>query len=422
MTARLFDTFNGRLRLEGMLTTRTALHIGAGGGGDLLGTDLPVVRDGSGRPYIPGSSLKGVLRSAAEALFHGAPFADRSPRPLVWACRVMNGLPCVTHVRVKEAREKGEREERERRDRERQEQADGDTGAGEGAAPPLDVSRMVAETVWDESCSVCRLFGSLEIASRVRFPDLPLAGDLPVLELRNGVGIDRDKGLAADGVLYDFEAVPPGTSFRLTVVLENPDDIDAGLLLYLFHELDQGNLALGGKASRGLGLVQVQWEKVVETCLKEGSPFAHLLSNQDLLNPSVQAGPETERASAPSLPATGDPAAWQAIADLLLELPEVDKGILGQRAGERGLTKENINKKLGLGLDEGKARKAWDHALKHLVASGFLIEKNGQMIVAARAAAEERAQEAATPRPAVELQQIMDRFVGALARRWQEAC
>src|SRR3954466_1830553 len=51
MTAKLLDTFEGRLRLEGVLVTRTALHIGAGGSGDALGTDSPVVRTAAGTPY-----------------------------------------------------------------------------------------------------------------------------------------------------------------------------------------------------------------------------------------------------------------------------------------------------------------------------------------------------------------------------------
>lgn len=412
MTALLFDTFTGRLRLEGLLTTRTALHIGAGGSGDPLGTDLPVVRDGSGLPYIPGSSLKGVLRSAAEALFHGAPFADRSPRPPLSACRIMAGLPCVTHQRVEEVRK--EKEKKDAEDRARTERSH-----------PMDVSRMVAEMVWAESCSVCRLFGSLEIASRVRFPDLPLAGDLPPLELRNGVGIDRDKGLAANGVLYDFEAVPPGTSFRLTVVLDNPDDADAGLLLYLFHELDQGNLALGGKASRGLGLVQVQWESIVETRIREENPFAELLSRRDLLKPpAAPAEAPEEQPAGPKLPTTGDPAAWQILADLILELKEADKNFLGQKAPERGLTKANLNEKLGLGLGERKAGKPWDFILERLVGCGFLVERNGKLIPAALAAVEEQKgkTEAPSARPAFVLQEVIDRFVGALGRRWEEAC
>lgn len=418
MSALLFDTFQGRLRLEGLLTTRTGLHIGAGGSGDPLGTDLPVVRDGSGRPFIPGSSLKGVLRSAAEALLHGAPFADRTPPPDLWACRMMSGKPCVSHEMVNELREAKEKEERERQ---------ASAGRPLDQLPPIDqdkVSREAAEAVWGKSCTVCRLFGSLAIASRARFPDLPLVGDLPGLELRNGVGIDRDKGLAANSVLYDFEAVPPGTSFQLTVILDNPDEADAGLLLYLFHELDQGNLALGGKASRGLGLVRLDWQSIVETELRKGNPFADLLSSRDLLKNAASPEPASEgpAQAALSLPTTGDPGVWQTLADLLLKLPQVDKGMLGAEAAQQGLTKATLNERLGFGLDEKKVRGIWDIIFDRLVASGFLVRREGQLVVASRAAAEEPQKPTESPGRSPSLQVVIDRFVGALARRWQEAC
>jgi CRISPR-associated protein Csm3 len=57
----------GKLILEGDLTCETGLHIGAGKGSlEIGGADNPVVKDAFGRPYIPGSSLRGKLRSLLE--------------------------------------------------------------------------------------------------------------------------------------------------------------------------------------------------------------------------------------------------------------------------------------------------------------------------------------------------------------------
>jgi CRISPR-associated protein Csm3 len=57
----------GKLLLEGDLTCETGLHIGAGKGSlEIGGADNPVVKDAFGRPYIPGSSLRGKLRSLLE--------------------------------------------------------------------------------------------------------------------------------------------------------------------------------------------------------------------------------------------------------------------------------------------------------------------------------------------------------------------
>src|SRR5712671_3278363 len=57
----------GKLLLEGDIHCQTGLHIGAGKGSlEIGGADNPVVKDAFGLPYIPGSSLRGKLRSLLE--------------------------------------------------------------------------------------------------------------------------------------------------------------------------------------------------------------------------------------------------------------------------------------------------------------------------------------------------------------------
>jgi len=66
-TARTELTFLGKLILEGEIECKTGLHIGAGKGSlEIGGADNPVVKDAFGIPYIPGSSLRGRLRSLLE--------------------------------------------------------------------------------------------------------------------------------------------------------------------------------------------------------------------------------------------------------------------------------------------------------------------------------------------------------------------
>ena len=64
----MFDKFQSRLNLTGKIKTLTAIRIGAGRSTAVIGSDLPVVRDAAGAPYIPGSSFKGVLRSYVESM------------------------------------------------------------------------------------------------------------------------------------------------------------------------------------------------------------------------------------------------------------------------------------------------------------------------------------------------------------------
>jgi CRISPR-associated protein Csm3 len=66
-TAHTELKFQGKLILEADLNCETGLHIGAGKGSlEIGGADNPVVKDAFGRPYVPGSSLRGRLRSLLE--------------------------------------------------------------------------------------------------------------------------------------------------------------------------------------------------------------------------------------------------------------------------------------------------------------------------------------------------------------------
>ena len=398
---RLLDQFRGRLRLEGCLTTRAGLHIGAGDSGDPLGTDLRVVRNATGDPYIPGSSLKGVIRSAAEALFRSSP--SQEDKRQIWSCNVFSD-PCVPHEFLKKEREKLQRDVQNKKLEEKA------------------LESTLAETVWKKSCPICRLFGSLALAGRVRFPDLPLSTEIGPLEIRNGVAIDRDKELAVGRMLFDYEAVPPGTSFDLTVIVDNPVDAEIGLLLYLFDELHQGHLSLGGKTSRGLGLVEVEWTAMHET-KRSSNPFRERLQEKDLLAPEDVGETAADAESEMALPASGNAEDWKILADVILELPKVDKGDVARIASERGdLSKSNLNERLDLGLSGKRLKKSWDAALDRLVDCGFLLKRAGEYVVAGReqasaadvvASPEETAQRRAR-------EKVYEKYIGAMSDLWEE--
>ncbi len=66
-------TLHGRIFLRAEIELLTGLHIGGAAGGlEIGGVDKPVIRNArTNQPYIPGSSLKGKLRSLTEKV-HGA--------------------------------------------------------------------------------------------------------------------------------------------------------------------------------------------------------------------------------------------------------------------------------------------------------------------------------------------------------------
>lgn len=71
----------GKIRLNSAIALKTGLHIGGGGETlDIGGIDKPVIRDPLTRqPYLPGSSIKGKLRSILERL-HEKPLNRKGSR------------------------------------------------------------------------------------------------------------------------------------------------------------------------------------------------------------------------------------------------------------------------------------------------------------------------------------------------------
>ncbi|RLF42113.1 MAG: type III-A CRISPR-associated RAMP protein Csm3, partial [Thermoplasmata archaeon] len=57
----------GKVVIRGIIEAKTGLRIGGSTVGlDIGGVDNPVIKDAKGKPYIPGSSLKGKMRSLLE--------------------------------------------------------------------------------------------------------------------------------------------------------------------------------------------------------------------------------------------------------------------------------------------------------------------------------------------------------------------
>jgi CRISPR-associated protein Csm3 len=222
----VFDRFRRRLRVQATLEMQTALSVGARLSLEPTGTDLPIVKGPDGLPFIPGSSIKGAVRSQAERILRTV-----NRRPDLWACDPFAD-PCVSGGR------KGELWQ----------QAEGQN--------PQQADVIFADLVWEASCTACRLFGSPWFAGRLAFKDAYLvnADDLPVVtQIRDGVGIDRDLGAARSRVKYDFETVIPGARFGIEILAENLEDWEAGFFLTVLRLWEEGTLSLGGKVTRGPG-------------------------------------------------------------------------------------------------------------------------------------------------------------------------
>jgi CRISPR-associated protein Csm3 len=205
--------------ITGEIHTVTGLHIGAGRDAiEIGGMDNPVIKHPhTGEPYIPGSSLKGKLRTLLE-----------------WALHKVN--------------------------------PDGKEWGNSPDMPPGDLQN-------DE---ILRIFGTTHNKweggpTRASFRDCHLTKacrellderGLQFTEEKSEVSIDRIRGKARDGGLRKTERVPAGMSFDLEIQFRIFDTGDGGNRdMECLNRLIEGlklleRDALGGSGSRGYGKVK----------------------------------------------------------------------------------------------------------------------------------------------------------------------
>lgn len=226
-----WETFESRFVITARLVAATALRVGAGGeeAAQPAASDLPVILGAEDRPFIPGASLRGVMRSQIERVVRTL---EPTPGNGHGACNpVVEREWCITSDVMSTLRQQARRQD--------------------------DPDRWLAGQVWERSCRVCKVFGSPWLASRVRIVDLPLSnGSDGRIERRDGVSIHREKETVQNK--YDFEVVPAGTAFDLRITLENLEPAERGLVWLGLQELNDGHVLLGGFKGRGLGRAELR--------------------------------------------------------------------------------------------------------------------------------------------------------------------
>ncbi len=204
----------GQATLSASLEVLSGLHIGAGKDAIKIGgIDSPVVKTPDGKPYVPGSSLKGKLRFLLEWAF-GKILDDGRP----W-------------------------------------------GTEEGELDPGDpVLRIFGTPASKESWKS----GPTRLLMRDAMPDERWTNDtVDLTEEKTEISIDRIAGKARDGGLRRTERVPPGARFKFRAAFRMYDiggdhgarDLEClGWLVQGLDLLEQD--ALGGSGSRGYGRVR----------------------------------------------------------------------------------------------------------------------------------------------------------------------
>jgi len=245
-------SFERRYVFTGTLALKTGLHVGSGW---TVGSpsDDPVIRTPDGRPFIPGSSFKGAFRSTVEKL---APVAGLK------TCLLDHSDPDVECLSPQKSR-RGEAFRALREYEGRKLPTNEDTrpalemlGHPDWAGRKLSGDDLMA-LLDEQLCDTCKLFGSPYAASRITFSDLlPPEDDKDadkMIQVRDGVAIDRDSEKAVDKLKYDYEVVAPAQTFQVEILLEDPTETDLALTCMGLSEFVGGLGYIGGNRSRGLG-------------------------------------------------------------------------------------------------------------------------------------------------------------------------
>jgi CRISPR-associated RAMP protein (TIGR02581 family) len=225
-----FNQFKVKYLISLELVNESPLSIGMGK--SLWGAvDNPVIKM-DGVPYIPGSTVKGVLRAEAERY-------ARSVYGVNEVCDILNPAGPNGEEKLQDLKEKY------------------------------------------EPCVVCRVFGGPTIASHLTVYDAHPTSSYAI-EVRRRVSINRLTGGQHPGRLFEVEQVDPKVKWEMMLEIENIDivkieeNVDKRLgeiFNYLIRKMLIEGVALGGKKSVGLGLVKSSLKGVKRITIKNGRYF-----------------------------------------------------------------------------------------------------------------------------------------------------
>jgi CRISPR-associated protein Csm3 len=244
----------GRAIISGEIEAKTGLHIGGSPGALAIGNvDLPVIRDArSNQPYIPGSSLKGKMRSLSEKLT-GAP----QNKPI--------GKDVSIHVAGGDKRNYRDEKEYQRIGKEQYEKY--------WVNPVFGVPGEVGFEVSGPNRLIVR---DVPLADGSRKDLLEAKTDLPFTEVKWEAAIDRVTSAATP---RQIERVPAGAVFgpmELVFSIYLKDDVTL-----LGHVLTALQLVeddyLGGQGSRGSGKVVF---RALNVELRQGESYRPVLEER----------------------------------------------------------------------------------------------------------------------------------------------
>ncbi|MDR1975201.1 MAG: type III-A CRISPR-associated RAMP protein Csm3 [Bacteroidales bacterium] len=195
--------------VKGTITLETGLHIGGSKSSlDIGGLDSPVIKTPQGVPYIPGSSLKGKIRSLLGLKEGSFKVEDDSEMLVKMFGSSVKGKETISRLIFRDA-----------------------------ALDEADFKKV--------------------------FTDNDAILDTEYTEAKYENTIDRKSGTTQTGGLRQIERVPAGAKFKFEIIVNIFDDDKEDILAKLEEgiKLVEDNY-IGGSGSRGYGKVKINYEIV----------------------------------------------------------------------------------------------------------------------------------------------------------------
>ncbi|MCD6327722.1 hypothetical protein J7M28_09225 [bacterium] len=228
-----------RIRPRGPLLVRAG-HLKPNASPPLQQNVIAPYGDSMESPYIPGTSLKGMIRTCFERISHTCG---------IKICDPLSQNSCGSRL----------------------------------ASAPQSTATD-AEVYSKSLCAACKVFGCSKFAGRFNVRDAQASGDAPpTRQLRGTVAIDRFLGSARPGSLNDYEVVIGG-AFNTRIVIENFELWQLAILGFSLFDIDEGYAQLGGLKSKGYGLVSLEFVRCELFFNKRNLPSNRLLGVGSLVN------------------------------------------------------------------------------------------------------------------------------------------
>ena len=212
-------------------------------------------------PVLPGSGLKGALRSQAERIARTlATQAATDATDFLETCPVCS--PVMSRPKPDQPQP--------------QESCD-------SLLEALGVLKSTDDAGDRHLCLACQLFGSPRRGSRLRVEDASLVGT-PKYKPRDFLAVDRFTGGGADQFKFDA-AVLWTPRFKVVLYLENPLQWELGWLVLALRDFQEGLGTVGFGAAKGFGRVEAEAWRTEFGCLDDGDAHALGLAGKGTRDP-----------------------------------------------------------------------------------------------------------------------------------------